>query len=138
MAFKSSEYAWSDMQIVIGGRPITGVVEVSYELERPTTKIFGAGKKAHSRTQGNEEATGEIVLLQSEFEALQEAAGPGKNITDLEFDIVVHYAKSIEGRQKTDILENCVVTKISKGMKQGDPNMPVKLPLDIGDIKYNA
>ena len=41
------------------------------------------------------------------------------------------------GVVKVDTLVDCEFTEVKKGLKTGDMNMEVELPLIIGDIKYN-
>lgn len=138
MAFNSNEYAWRDLKVVIAGRPTTGIRGLKYKTSRTKTDIYASGDDPHTRTVGNKQYTGEIMLLQSEVEALIEAAGPGRDLTDIRFDVIAGYAASLTSRIKTDILENVDVTEFEKGMEQDDPNMVVTLPIMIGKIKYNV
>lgn len=94
--FNSDEYAWKDLQVVIGGRLVTGIRGLKYKVTRTVTDIYGSGDRPHTRTKGNKSYTGEIKLLQSEVEALQMAAGPGRDLTDISFDVACSYATGIE------------------------------------------
>jgi hypothetical protein len=140
MAFNSSEYAWADLNIVVAGRPITGFRGLKYKLSRTVTDIYASGVKPHARTKGNKTYTGELVLLQSEYNALEEAAQNlgFEDITDLTFNITAVYGKDPKARIKTDQLLHCDIDEIEKGMSQDDPNMELTLPLKIGDIKFNV
>lgn len=136
---KSNEFAWRDVKVVIAGRPITGIRGVKYKTSRVVDKIFAGGDEAHSKTKGNKTPTGELVLLQSELEALQitAKANGGQDVTDLTFDIIVNYSKSLLDAMVTDHLVECDILEFEKGMLQGNPNMEITLPLDIGKINYN-
>lgn len=62
------------------------------------------------------------------------AANPLATVLDLIFDVQVQYVKG------TDIVKDRIVaaqfTKMSKGMKQGDTDMTIKLPFVAEDIIY--
>lgn len=148
MAFKSSEYSFKDLKIVLGKRPVTGFREITYSEEREVTLIRASGDKPHARVKGDKTFAGQIELLQSEVLALEDTAkqlyGPNASITDLEFDIIVGYIPSVNGipiigaSMRIDFLNDCCITKWEKSLKVGDENMNVVLPLSIGDIKLGA
>lgn len=135
--FNSEEYAWSDVQIQMLGRPVGGARSVMYKVTQTKTNIYARGNKPRARTRGNKEYEGELGLLQSEVEALQATLRANQDLLDLgPFDIVVSYAPA-GGTIKTDILKDCEFTELEKGMEQNDENMQPTLPLIIGDVKYN-
>lgn len=138
MAFNSEEYTWSNISVVLGGRPVGGITAVKFKTKREVKHIYAKGTDPYTRTKGNKEYTGSIKLLQSEIEALLEAAGTNKDLTDLTFDIIVVFASETGGLVKTHILENCDVEDFEMGMEQGGSNMEVELPIKIGKIKYNV
>jgi hypothetical protein len=129
------EYAWEDIQIVIEGKlqPIRGIKAIEYTRKRNHTNIYGAGSKPVAVGRGQVEDSGSITLLQSEVEAMQRSWGG--DITRKVFGVTVAYAPE-GGQEVTDQLLLCRITELKKGMKQGDGNMEVELPLIIGDIKY--
>jgi len=137
MAFNSEEYAWSDINIVIGGRPVTGIRAIKWTTKRTVTHIYGKGIDPHARTKGNKEYTGSMKLLQSELEALLVSAGANRDVTDLTFNITVVFAPASGGIVKTHILENCDIEQFEMGMEQDAAFMEIELPLKIGKIKYN-
>ena len=140
MAFNSNEYAWRDMKFVIAGRPVAGVTELRYELNRTMTDIYAAGDEPHTRTKGNKQYSGTLGVLQSEFEALQEAieAEGGEDLSDLTMDIICSYAPAIGERIKTDRLENVDMPRFEKGMQQDDSHGPISFEIMIGKIYYNV
>ena len=140
MAFNSREYAWADVSIVIAGRPVTGILAVKYKIARKVTTIYASGIEPHARTKGNKQYTGEIKLLQSEYNALEEAAQNlgFDDVTDLTFNITVVYGKDPTARIKTDQLLACDISDVEKDFKQNDPNMEITLPIEIGKIKHGV
>src|SRR5688572_27229923 len=90
-----NEYAWEDLQIVMEGKaqPLEGVTEIEYTTKKEHTNIYGKGDKPVAMGRGKKEPGGKIVLLQSEFEALQQSLPAGKDATDRKpFTITVAYA----------------------------------------------
>lgn len=140
MGFNSEEYAWKDMQVVMAGRPVTGITGVSYTTERNLEYNYGAGDRPHSVQKGNKSYPGEITLNQSEAEALIRSAKAqgADDLTDISFDVVVNYAKSVTDPQVTDILRGCHISSLPKGWQQGDTKMTVTLAMMILKIEYDA
>lgn len=132
------EYAWEDITITMMGRVVERVEEINYDTEVDLKLLYGRGSKPKGIGGGNEKPGGELVLGQSEVEALirkaQEKKRNGK-LSDLTFDIQVHYLSD------TDIVKDKIVsarfTKNPKGMKQGDSDMKIKVPFICMDIQYN-
>lgn len=136
------EYSWQSVNFFFLGRPVAGVLEVSYTTKRDKKNIMATGSKPIARARGAKSYEGKIKVLQSELQALQRAANnlkPGADLTDIGmFDIQVCYVPDpLTGAIITDVLKDCEFTEVTKGMKVGDLNMEVELPLIIGDIQYN-
>jgi hypothetical protein len=137
--FDSNEYSWADVQVVMLGRPVTGIRGIRYKISRTKTNIYAKGSDPHSRTRGNKEYEGEINLLQSELEAIQKGLKKGQDITDVKpFDIVVSYAPEDGGSIVTDILKAVEFTEVEKSLNQNDPFMELTLPLIVGKIQKNV
>lgn len=139
MSFNSTEFAWKDLAVTIMGRTIERLLDIDYDVEEDKKQIYGRGKKVRGIQGGNEKPAGNISLGQSEYEALLREAqrtNPNAKITDLVFDIQVHYLKG------TDLVKDRILgaefTKQPKGMKQGDSDMVIKLPFMCMDIQYNV
>ncbi len=134
-----NEYAWEDVQIVIMGRLLTGVTDVEYGATRAHTNIHGRGSEPVAMGRGKKDSKpGKLVLLQSEFEAFQNATPAGKDPTDwAPFDMVVAYAP-IGGVITTDIIPFCRVSDYSKGIGTETENMKVELTLTTGIPKLNV
>ena len=69
------EYEWSDVTVVMAGRPVTGLRGVKYTAKQEKEALHAAGNKPVSIQRGNKTYEGEVTLLQSEYEALKIASG---------------------------------------------------------------
>jgi hypothetical protein len=137
--FDTDEYAWADVQVVMLGRPVIGIRGFRYKVSRTKTNIYAKGSKPVARTRGNKEFEGELVLLQSELEAMQKGLKKGQDITDMKpFDVVYAYAPEDSTDITTDIAKAVEFLEVEKGMAQNDPNMELTLPVIIGDIQFNV
>lgn len=137
--FNSKEFAYSDINVTILGRNITGLRGIKYKVTTSKERLYGRGKKALAIQSGNEEIEGEIMLLQSELVALSvaaKAANPLNKVTDISFDIVVSYGQGTTA--KTDIIIGAELTEYEKGMEQEDKFMEITIPFIALDIKESA
>lgn len=134
--FNSKEYEWSNVEVVMLGRPVTGIRGVSYKSSQEKEVIYARGNKPRAIQRGNKSYEGKISLLQSELEALLLTVGKGKNVVDIPaFDIVVAYAPD-NGSIVTDIIKNVEFTEVEKALKQGDKFMEIELPFIALNIEY--
>ena len=106
--FNSREYEWADITVVMGGRNITGLRGIKYNIKREKELLHAKGNKPHSVQRGNYDYSGEISLVQSEYLALREAA-KGDAMT-------------------TDILIGVEFTEDNTEWKQGDKNLEKAIP----------
>lgn len=137
--FNSKEYEWSSVEVVLLGRPVTGIRGIRYKETQEKEVIYGRGNKPRAIQKGNKSFEGSINILQSELEALQAAAGVGKSILDIPaFDIVVAYVPESGGTIITDIIKNCEFTEKEKSINQGDKFMEIELPIIALDIENNV
>lgn len=137
-AFNSYEYGWADIEIYMMDKLVGGVRGVKYKVSREVEQVYGLGDRPRAHAYGNYSFEGELTLLQSELEALQEAVGAGTVLDIPAFDIVVSYAPKNGGAIKTDIIKSAVFTEVEKGLKQGDKYQEITLPFKALDIQYNA
>ncbi len=135
--FSSKQYSWCDISIVMGGRILEGVTEVEYTQKKEKDVLYGRGCKPHTVVHGNRSFEGKVSIWQSELEAMTRDA-KNKDILNLSFDIVVAYVPHDGGQIVTDVLKSVEFTEVKKGMKQGDKNMIVELPIIFLDIKPQA
>ncbi len=137
-AFNSTEFSWKDITITAMGMVFEAAMEIEYDTEVDKKHVYGRGAKAVGIQSGNEKCTGNIQVKQSLLEAMvqtAQATNPNAKLTDISFDIQVHYLKL------PDIVKDRIIsaefTKQPKSMKQGDMEMLVKLPFLALDIAYN-
>ncbi len=139
MTFNSKQYAWVNITVVMMGRIVTGLRGVKYKISQEKEPVYGAGNKPLGIQSGNKAYEGEIVLLQSELEALERAAGTGNDITDLPaFDINISYVDKASGAIVNDTVKYAELTEAEKGMSQGDKFMEITLPFIALDVAKNV
>lgn len=132
--FNSREYEWTDITVVVAGRPVTGFRAVDYSSKQEKEALYAKGNKPHGIQRGNKSYEGSITLLQSEYEALRQACGG--DVLDASFDLVVAYGNASKGDAiVTDILVGAEVTEDNTEWKQGDKFQEKKLPFIFLDKK---
>ena len=132
MQFDTREHEWSDVNVILAGRLVTGIRGVSYTSSQEKEALYGKGNKPHAMQRGNKSYSGSIRLLQSELEALERAAGG--DALDATFNVVVAYGSPLQGAKfSTDLLKGCEITEIPKGLNQNDKFMEIELPVVMLD-----
>lgn len=127
------EYEWADVSVVLAGRDVTGIRGVSYNSDQEKEALYAKGNKPHGIQRGNKSYSGSIRLLQSEYEALNAAAGG--DALDVSFNIVVSYGNPSKGDViKTDLLVGAEITSKPKSLNQNDKFMEIELPLVLLDV----
>ena len=125
--FNSREYEWADITVVLGGADLVTIRAVKFKKKREKEPIYAKGRQPYAIQGGNDSYEGEIELLKSGYDALEDAAGG--NILDLKADMIVSYGNPANG----DVLRTKRITGVSfseseEAAKQGDKFMPVTLP----------
>lgn len=138
-SFNSKEFSWIDVNVVLLGKPVTGLRGIEYKSKRAKEALFATGKKARGIQLGKKEYEGTITVLQSELIAMQAAAKNAgyDDITDLEFDIIVSYV-SETGVLQTDKVVNASITEAPNSIKEGDLYSEHPLPFIACDVEYNV
>lgn len=132
--FNSREYEWADVSAVVAGRPVTGLRGIKYVTKQEKELLYAKGCKPHGIQHGNKDYSGEITLLQSEYEALRTAAGG--DILDIQLDIVVSYGNPSKGdAMVVDTLVGVEFTEDNTEWKQGDKFQEKTLPFIYMDKK---
>lgn len=130
------EYEWADVSVVLAGRDVTGIRGVSYNSDQEKEALYAKGNKPHGIQRGNKSYTGSIRLLQSEYEALNAAAGG--DALDVSFNIIVSYGNPSKGDIiKTDLLVGAEITSKPKSLNQNDKFMEIELPLLMLNVVEN-
>lgn len=138
-AFNTKEYAWVDVNVVMLGKPVTGLRGIEYKSKRQKEVLYAVGKKGRGVQMGKKEYEGTITVLQSELIAMQAAAKAKgyDDVTDLEFDIVVSYI-SESGVVQTDKVVNASITEAPNSIKVDDLYSEHALPFIACDVEYNV
>lgn len=132
--FNSREYEWADINVVMAGRNVTGFRAVSYTSKQEKEALYAKGNKPHGIQRGNKSYEGSISLVQSEYEALKQAAGG--DILDASIDLVVSYGNPTKGDTiVTDLLQGVEFTDDKTEWKQGDKFQEKELPFIFLDKK---
>jgi hypothetical protein len=127
------EYEWADVTVVVAGRDVTGIRGVSYTAEQEKEALYAKGNKPHGIQRGNKAYTGSLRLLQSEYDALNAAAGG--DVLNVSFDVVVSYGNPSKGDiVHTDLLKGVEITSKPKTLNQNDKFMEIELPLVMLDV----
>lgn len=134
--FNSKEYEWSDLTVVIAGRPVTKIRGLSYTKKQEKEPLYAKGNKPHSIQRGNKSYEVTVTLLQSELEAIEEAAGG--DVLDVSFNILASYGNPLRGDViHNDLLKGVEFTEVPKGLKQGDKYSEHELSGIALDIRNN-
>lgn len=132
-------YSWSDINVILLGRLLGGILGIDYDDSQDTKPVYGRGKRAVGRVSGNYKANASITLEMSEVEALNQSVPKGQTIYDIApFDIPVVFVNP-EQMLVTHILKGCVFLSQNRGSKAGDvKEIEVKLPLYVTEIDWNG
>ena len=132
--FNSREYEWADIDVVMAGRPVTGIRGIKYNTKKEKELVYAKGNKPHAVQSGNYGHSGEITVLQSEYNALRQAAKG--DILSVSLDIVVAYGNPTRGDAiTTDILVGVEFTEDNTEWKQGDKFQEKTIPFVFLDRK---
>jgi hypothetical protein len=131
-----AEYAGRDVTVTMFGRPVA-VQSIKHTSKQEKKTYFVLGKQtAAGKIAGRKELEGELVILQSEFDAIINSLPPGTDILDVAAsDIVIVLAKG--DRISTRILKNVEFMEFGEEMKAEDDMFPVTLPFIFESILIN-
>lgn len=127
------EYGWADINVSIGGVPVTGITAIKYEEEMEKENIYGAGRNPVSRGYGRIKSTASITLLSGTVFALKGKAPKGQLHRIAPFSITVSYQPEA-GPLVVHVLKNCEFKKTSFDWKEGDMSKPIELELILSHI----
>ena len=132
MVFNSREYDWSKLSIIVGGKVITGARAVSYKESQEKEAIYGKGNRPVAIQRGNVSYDGSLTVLQSEYNAMKDAAGG--SVLDLSTNIVVTYGNKGDVI-RTDTLVGVEFTEAGIEFGQGDKHAEIELPFLFLEIR---
>ena len=125
--FNSREYEWADISVVMGGRPVTGIRGIKYNIKKEKELLYAKGNRPHAVQSGNYDYSGEITLLRE--------AAKG-DIVAAQLDVVVAYGNPTRGDAiTTDILVGVEFTEDNTEWKQGDKFQEKSIPFVFIDKK---
>lgn len=138
-AFNSEEYGFSDLQVVMLGKPIIGLRGMRFKAMQEKSNVHGAGSKPIARTRGQVNYEGSVKILLSELNAMLISQGnPAKGVIGIKpFDIIVAFAPFVVDVITTHRLVYCEFTECEINVNNGDQEVEVELPIIIGDIEWN-
>lgn len=126
-------YSWSDISIVLYGRVIKGITEISYDRDQKKENNYGWGNEPVSRGYGNKEYSASLTLYRDEWLGII-ALAPNGDPTELGmFDIPVVFGSSRVLAQ-TDILKACEFTKDAFKASQGEMKLLMTVPIIFAGI----
>jgi hypothetical protein len=138
-AFNSEEYGFSDIQIVMLGRPIVGLRGIKIKEMQEKKNVHGAGRKPIARSRGPINYEGSVKMLLSEVHALLQSQGQNGSIVGIQpFDIPVVFAPRVTDVITTHVCEYVEFTECEININQGDTEVEVELPIIIGNVKWNV
>jgi len=132
--FSTKQFSWSDVSIAYGGRILEGCTEFEYTKKQEKEILRGRGNKGHGILRGNKAYEGKLVIWQSELEAMERDA-PDGDALNLNFSVTIAYTPRDGGQDVIDIIPEAEILEYKKGMKQGDKNQLIELPLIFYDLK---
>lgn len=130
MVINGREYEWADVALIVGGVEITGFQGISYNEQMDKDYVRGKGRYPRAVQRGNYSVSGQLVLLQSEYEKLV-ASSPSRKILDLTVDAVVSYGGNLEngaGSITNDVIVGMEFTEAPKEINQEDKFMVITIP----------
>jgi len=125
MSFNSREYEWADITVIFGGVDLLTIRAVKCKKKREKEPIYAKGREPYAMQSGNSAYEGELELLKSGFDALEDAAGG--NILDLVVDLLIAHGNAGDVI-RTKKISGVSITEAEEAAKQGDKFMPVTLP----------
>lgn len=136
MSFNTANHSWSQCDIAINGKILTGIRGISYDTEQSKEHIYGKGNEPLGIGRGNKKYEGELKLLKYELDALV-ANSPLGDLMRLKFDVTISYAND-QGAIVRDTIQGCEFTKITKAVNQDDKMVELTLPIIALRIQNNV
>lgn len=131
MAFDSSIFGWSELELRVNGRRITGVQGVQYREQQEKEAVYGRGNKPLAIRDGNVNYSGSITLLQGEYEQLRtEAGGSILKLRNISIQVSVADNLSIV----THSINGVAFTEGGMDAKQGASHLTIDVPFVALDV----
>jgi len=130
MAFNTKEFAWSNVEVAMLGRVLTRIRGVKYSAKKEKEFLHARGEDPHAIQSGLKTYEGELMMLQSELEAIQKQLDDTEDITDLEaFNVTIVYKPKGAGSLVTHILKNVEFTEDPRDIDTTKKFQELSLPI---------
>lgn len=129
----TDNFAFKDIRVMVNGLKISTLRGVTIKKSVDKEVLFGEGNKGQSIQSGNEEITGEVKVLQNDFEKLM-VASAGDLLDFGYFNIVAVFSRVSGGKLATYTVLNAQFTEHEIAMEQGDKNAEITLPFIALDL----
>ena len=131
--FDSRQFEFADISVNMLGVTLSGLRGLTYKKSQEKEGVYGAGNQPQAIQRGNKKYEGQLMLLKSDFDLLDNAAIAAgyEDITDVPYNLIsitCVYERIDAGMLSTDFLIGCEFTDAEDGMKQGDKFKEVTLP----------
>lgn len=128
---------WNQVQVVLYGRTIEGIMSFSYDDSMEKESIGGAGPMPIGFGEGEYKAKCGIELLSEEWYGILNSAPPGTRPHELPVtDVTVLTLRA--GVMTKDIVRNFSILGGAKELKRGDKGIWMKPPVFCSHIDWNA
>lgn len=135
--FNSREYEWADVTVIIGGVDVITIRAVKWTRKTEREPVYGKGRDPLAIQTGNNTYEGEFSMLQSDFDAIEAAAGD--DILSLNVDCQVSFGNPANGdAMKAHRVLGARFTEDSLDIKQGDKFAEITVPWIARKIQKNV
>lgn len=127
------------MTVTFAGVTLTKIRGLKYSSSKEKELLYAQGDMPISIQSGNRGYEGEIKVLKGALDDMNRTAltAGGKDVLDMEFDIVVVYAAKGTRALQTDVLVRCQVKSFDKSWEQGAKMMEITLPILFLNVVSN-
>lgn len=124
--FNSREYEWADVTVIVGGVDILGIRGVKWNRKAEREPVYAKGRDPHSIQTGNNSYEGELTMLQSSFDQIEQATG---DILTANVDILVAFGNPLNGDMiRSHRVLGARFNEDALEIKQGDKFAEIKVP----------
>jgi hypothetical protein len=127
-------YGWADINVVIGGVPLTDIVGIKYSSAQEKENKYGAGRKPVARGYGRITYSASITLRAGTILALENSAPNGELHRIQPFPITVVYQPDA-GPLVTRVLRDAEFMETNFEWEEGDLSKEFELNLIISGIQ---
>lgn len=128
---------WNQVQLVLFGRTVEGITEISYDDEQEKEAIMGGGNMPVGVGTGNYKAKCSITLLSEEYNGLMASLPANTRIQDIPAtDVSVLYMNGTSVVK--DVIRNFEFVGAAKEIKQGDKMIAMKIPCFCTHIDWRV